>query len=229
MRTNPFIWLTLLLTALLTLGCGKLAAEEAKKPPAPKTDMELTEAGGESRTAVLAGGCFWCVEAVFENVKGVEDVISGYAGGDEEAAKYQMVARGQTDHAESVKITYDPSQMTYGKLLQIFMATHDPTQFNRQGPDVGRQYRSAIFYRDEDRRQIAEQYIVQLEAADVYDEPIVTRLEELAGFYPAEDYHQDYVQKNPDDGYVRRYVPPKLKKLRRFFPELAESGAKLKD
>jgi methionine-S-sulfoxide reductase len=225
----PSIGLSAAALALLVTGCGQATNTQAK-PPAPEADEPAQTQPAEAtktRTAVLAGGCFWCVEAVFEQLKGVERVVSGYAGGEANNAQYRAVARGRTNHAEAVEITYDTSKVTYGKLLQVFFASHDPTQLNRQGPDVGKQYRSTVFYANERQKQVAEDYIAQLEKANTYDQPIVTTLEPLDGFYKAELYHQDYVEKNPNDGYVQRYVPPKLDKLNKLFPdELKSEGPK---
>ncbi len=186
--------------------------------PDPAEDLP-TPADGAPRTAVLAGGCFWCVEAVFEQVEGVLDVVSGYAGGDARTARYELVSTGTTNHAEAVRITYDPRRITYGQLLKIFFAVaHDPTQLNRQGPDVGPQYRSAIFYATDEERRVAESYIRRLEQARVFDRPIVTRLEPLKGFYPAESYHQDYARRNPSNPYIVTNSAPKVRKLEETFP-----------
>jgi len=222
-------WLALPAIALLLAigGCGE-AAGTPVKPPVPDSETAAaTQPADRSgkRTAVVAGGCFWCVEAVFERVKGVESVVSGYAGGKASNARYDAVARGRTDHAESVKIAYDPAAIRYGELLRIFFATHDPTQLNRQGPDVGKQYRSAIFYADERQKQVATDYMAQLEKAGIYDEPIVTKLEPLDGFHAAEAYHQDFVRRNPNHGYVQQWVPPKLAKLKKLFPQRVKEEA----
>ena len=176
----------------------------------------------EERTAVLAGGCFWCTEGVFQNVEGVKDVVSGYAGGTEKTANYADVTSGRTDHAEAIKITYDPQKITYGQLLKIFFTVaHDPTTLNRQGNDVGRQYRSAIFYENEKQKEIAEKYIQQLEDERAFGKKkIVTTIEPLKGFYPAEDYHQDYIWNNPNVPYVRFQALPKVEKLKKTYPEI---------
>jgi len=189
--------------------------------PAPQRDLSQT---GSVATVVLAGGCFWCVEAVFEPVRGVTKVVSGYAGGDAASARYDQVSAGRTDHAEAVQVTYDPRQVSYGKLLQIFLSTHDPTQKDRQGPDRGRQYRSAIFYATEAERDIAAAYLRQLTEAGTFAQPIVTTLEPLTRFYPAEEYHQDYAARHPQDPYVRAWVPAKLAKLRTHFPDQLAAG-----
>lgn len=178
--------------------------------PAPERDLAETSTVAR---AVFAGGCFWCVEAAFEQVPGVTDVLSGYAGGDASTATYEQVSSGTTGHAEAVQVTYDPRQVSYGALLRVFFTAHDPTTKNRQGPDVGPQYRSAIFYRDEAQRAVAAAYIAQLEAAKIFGRPIVTTLEPLTAFYPAEDYHQDFARRHPHHPYIRTWLTPKLKKL----------------
>ncbi len=188
--------------------------------PSPRRDLPGPPGEGGRRSAVFAGGCFWCVEAVFEQIDGVEEVVSGYAGGSGEDADYEKVSSGKTGHAEAVRIVYDPARISYGRLLQVFFSTHDPTTPDRQGPDRGRQYRSAVFYASPEEREIARAYIEQLETARVFDRPIVTTLEPLTGFYPAEKYHQDYVCRNPEQPYVRTYALPKIDKVRSKFPDL---------
>ena len=191
--------------------------------PDPVRDIDPSTVSGE-QTAVLAGGCFWCVEAVFEPVQGVIDAVSGYAGGTPETADYQTVCSGTTDHAEAVRIRYDPNRITYGQILKLFFSiAHDPTQLNRQGNDHGRQYRSAIFYADDAQREVAEAYIRQLDEAHVFDAPIVTTLEPLKGFYEAEDYHQGYAERNPWQPYIAYTAAPKVKKLHQYY------GDRLKD
>jgi peptide-methionine (S)-S-oxide reductase len=206
----------LCLTSTL-LRCAPGGAGEARAPgplPAPRLDLEAT---GGTQKAVLAGGCFWCTEAVFEAIPEVRAVVSGYAGDTRERATYDQVSWGQTNHAEAIEIAYDPQRISYGRLLQVFFAVaHDPTQLNRQGPDSGRQYRSAIFYATEDERRVAEAYIRQLAEARVFDRPIVTTLERLDGFYPAEAYHQDFVAQHPRHPYVVRWALPKLEKARKM-------------
>lgn len=192
--------------------------------PEPKADIQTPPDAAQPKKAVLAAGCFWCVEAVFERIEGVSDAVSGYAGGDESDATYEAVSSGATRHAEAVQITYDPSKVSYGQLLRVFFATHDPTTKDRQGPDWGHQYRSAIFYVDEEEKRVAEAYIQQLTEAKVFDDPIVTTLEPLTGFYPAEKYHQDFVGRNPSHPYVQQWVPGKLEKLEKHVPELLEKG-----
>jgi peptide-methionine (S)-S-oxide reductase len=170
---------------------------------------------------VLAGGCFWGVQGVYEHVRGVQKVVAGYAGGDRSTARYEAVSSGSTGHAESVQITFDPSQVTYGQLLQIaFSVVSDPTLLNRQGPDVGTQYRSAVFYADDAQKHVAEAYIAQLDTSHVFSKPIVTRVEPLKGFYPAEVYHQDYLVHNPSASYIVFNDLPKIENFRRTFPEL---------
>jgi peptide-methionine (S)-S-oxide reductase len=172
---------------------------------------------------VLAGGCFWCVEAVFLPVAGVKGVRSGYAGGTAATANYPAVCSGTTDHAEVVEVTYDPTQVTLGRILQLFFGVaHDPTQLNRQGNDMGRQYRSAIFYNSPRQREVAEAYIAQLNAAKVFDSPIVTTLEPLEAFYEAEGYHQNYAARNPGQPYIAFTALPKVRKLEEKFPEVLD-------
>jgi peptide-methionine (S)-S-oxide reductase len=186
-------------------------------PPA----VDNPKAAGSMQTAVLAGGCFWGVQGVFEHVRGVQKVVAGYAGGDRSTAQYGMVGSGGTGHAESVKITFDPAAISYGQILQIaFSVVHDPTQLTRQGPDVGTQYRSAIFYVDETQKRIAEAYIGQLDSSHAFPRPIVTRVDPLKGFYPAEDYHQDYLYHNPTAPYIAMYDIPKVENFKHLFPEL---------
>jgi peptide-methionine (S)-S-oxide reductase len=188
--------------------------------PDPEKDISLTPAS-TIRTAVLAGGCFWCVEAVYRQIDGVVEVRSGYSGGTAETADYRTVCSGRTDHAEAIEIQFDASKVTFGRLLKVFFSVaHDPTQLDRQGNDRGRQYRSAIFYRDEEQRAIAEGYIRQLHAARVFPQPIVTTLEPLKAFYVAEDYHQDYAARNPDQPYVVYVAAPKVEKARKYFCSL---------
>jgi peptide-methionine (S)-S-oxide reductase len=170
------------------------------------------------QSAVLAGGCFWCTEAVYEHVAGVLKVVSGYSGGAAESANYKLVSMGQTDHAEAIEIQFDPARITYGQILKIFFAVaHDPTQLDRQGPDWGRQYRSAIFYGDEEQRKVAEGYIAQLDKGKAFGKKIVTEVVPLKKFYPAEEYHQDFVQRNPSHPYVMVNSRPKIEKLNKQF------------
>jgi len=198
------------------------AAAAAPRPPipAPSTDVPLaTQAGKE--TAVFAGGCFWGVQSVFERVKGVLSTTAGYAGGSGKTAAYRQVVTETTGHAESVEVIYDPSRITYGQLLRVFFSVaHDPTQLNRQGPDVGTSYRSAIFYTNEEQRRLASAYIAQLDQQGVFGKPIVTEVTPLKRFYRAEDYHQDYAYHNPDNPYIQVCDRPKIAALKEQFPEL---------
>jgi peptide-methionine (S)-S-oxide reductase len=211
-----------LLLAILSisfLGCSAKAAPNAPIPPA-KTDVPLAATSGK-QTAVFAGGCFWGTQAVFERVKGVLSTTVGYSGGSASTATYDQVTTETTGHAESVQVVYDPARITYGQLLRIFFSVaHDPTQLNRQGPDVGPSYRSAIFYSTPDQKRIAEAYIAQLDTAKVFSGPIVTQVVPLKGFYRAEDYHQDYALKNPNDPYIMVCDRPKIAALKQQFPDL---------
>src|SRR5216684_2359799 len=200
---------------------GSRAPETPKLPfPAPASDAPLASTNGQ-QTAVLAGGCFWGIQAVFEHLKGVSTVTSGYAGGYVKSPSYESVSMGVTGHAESVSITFDPAQITYGQLLMVyFSVAHDPTQWNRQGPDTGSQYRSLIFYTSADQKRIAQSYIAQLDAAKVYSRPIVTKAEPFQAFYPAENYHQDFLQHNPNNPYIVYNDLPKLQNLKKDFPGL---------
>ena len=194
-------------------------AQEASRR-LPEAALQATEPVGGLRTATLAGGCFWGVQGVFEHVRGVKQAVSGYAGGSRETATYETVSSGQTDHTEAVRISYDPAVIRYDELLQIFFSVAlDPTQVNRQGPDTGPQYRSAIFPSDAEQARVAEAYIAQLEAAKVYSQPIATRIERDAAFYPAEGYHQDFMVLHPRHLYIVANDAPKLRALQRFFPE----------
>jgi peptide-methionine (S)-S-oxide reductase len=185
-------------------------------PPA----VDNPKATGTLQTAVLAGGCFWGVQGVFEHVRGVRRVLAGYAGGDQATAQYETVSSGATGHAESVQISFDPAVVSFGQILQVFFSVaHDPTQLNRQGPDSGTQYRSEIFFTDESQRQVAEAYIAQLNASHAFAHPIVTRVEALSGFYAAEDYHQDFLINNPSHPYIVYNDLPKIEHLQRVFPE----------
>src|ERR1700719_258040 len=214
--------LALLLGAVLAVVLWHSPLFGAEKPviiAPPAIDNPKT--AGPAQTAVLAGGCFLGVQGVFEHVRGVQKVIAGYAGGDKSTAQYETVSSGTTGHAESVQITFDPAAISYGQILQIaFSVVHDPTQLNRQSPDVGTQYRSAIFYADENQKHIAEAYISQLDQAHVFALPIVTRVDPLKGFYAAEDYHQDYLIHNPTQPYIAIYDIPKIENFKRTFPEL---------
>lgn len=204
---------------LSLFGCSAKAAGNGPIPAA-KVDVSLATASGHE-TAVFAGGCFWGTQAVFERVKGVVATTVGYSGGSASTATYDQVTTETTGHAESIQVVYDPSRLTYGQLLRIFFSVaHDPTQLNRQGPDVGTSYRSAIFYSTPDQKRIAEAYIAQLDAAKVFSGPIVTQVVPLKGFYRAEDYHQDYALKNPNDPYIQVCDRPKISALKQQFPDL---------
>jgi peptide-methionine (S)-S-oxide reductase len=201
---------------VLLQACG--ASLQAAPLPAPTVDAARPAAPGLQK-AVFAGGCFWGVEAVFRHVKGVQAAVSGYAGGDAKTADYETVSTGTTGHAESVQVTFDPAQVSYGELLRIFFSVaHDPTQLNRQGPDHGTQYRSAIFYGNDEQKQVAQAYIQQLSAAKAFAQPIVTQVVQLPQFYPAEDYHQDYLAKHPMQPYIVFNDMPKLVALKDQFP-----------
>lgn len=196
------------------------AASSATPLPDPALDTPLAKAAG-TETAVLAGGCFWGVEGVFEHVKGVTRVVSGYSGGTADTANYRQVSSGRTGHAEAVRITYDPRQISYGQLLKVFFSVaHDPTQLNRQGPDTGPQYRSAVFYADAEQKRVADAYIAQLQKAQVFPRPVVTEVVPLKAFHEAEAYHQDYVARNPRQTYVVVNDLPKIADLKRQFPSL---------
>src|SRR3982750_1016309 len=195
------------------------AAESAVKIAPPAVDS--TTAANGTQTAVFAGGCFWGVQGVFQRVNGVIQAVSGYSGGAKETAHYEMIGTGLTGHAESVKITYDPKKVSYGTLLQIyFSVAHDPTQLNKQEPDHGPQYRSAVFYADAAQKETSEKYIAQLDAAKAYPKKIVTQVVPLVAFYPAEAYHQDYLTLHPDSGYIARFDLPKIANLKATFPQL---------
>jgi peptide-methionine (S)-S-oxide reductase len=205
----------------LLLGLATVVLSVAATPfPEPAVDVPAAQG---KQTAVLAGGCFWGVEAVFDHLKGVKDVVSGFAGGDASTAHYEIVSTGRTGHAESVKITYDPSQITYGQLLKIyFSVVHDPTQLNRQGPDTGTQYRSAIFYMNDDQKRVAEAYIKQLDDAKIFSRSIVTQVVPYKGFYAAEDYHQHFLANNPSNSYIVYNDLPKLAALKKQYPALCK-------
>jgi peptide-methionine (S)-S-oxide reductase len=210
----------LLILGALLAGVTGLRAGSGVPVPSPTADQAKAAAPGK-QTAVFAGGCFWGVQAVFQHVKGVKNATSGYSGGNANTADYETVSMGQSGHAESVKVTYDPSQVTYGELLRVFFSVaHDPTELNRQGPDTGTQYRSVIFYASDEQKRIAEAYIAQLDQAKVFRDKIVTQVVPLKGFYAAEAYHQDYATNHPMDPYIFRNDAPKVSNLRKEFPEL---------
>ena len=207
------------LVALCLLSAAAAIAAEGPIPPFAGATPSAASKG--KQTAVLAGGCFWGVDAVFKHVKGVENVVAGYAGGSAATAHYEEVGAGGTGHAESVKITFDPAKIAYSDLLRVFFSVaHDPTQLNRQGPDTGTQYRSVIFYANEDQKQVALAYIAQLNQAKVFSRPIATQVVPLKGFYPAEGFHQNFLALHPDNPYIVQNDLPKLDKLRKQFPAL---------
>ena len=208
-----------LFIGVVAAGLGRAAPDEkARVVPPPVMDEQRSRS--TPAVMVIAGGCFWGVQGVFQHVKGVTGAISGYAGGPQGGAKYELVSGGATGHAESVQVTYDPRQITFGRLLQVyFSVAHDPTERNRQGPDIGPQYRSAIFPLDEEQARIAEAYIAQLNAARAFSAPIVTTIEPGRTFYPAEDYHQDYLTRHPRVPYIVINDLPKIEALKRLFPE----------
>jgi peptide-methionine (S)-S-oxide reductase len=203
-----------------SLSSGVALAAEPAVVISPPTADATAPAGGGPQTIVLAGGCFWGVQGVYEHVKGVTRAVSGYSGGTKETARYELVGTERTGHAESVSVTYDPGQVSLGKILQIyFSVAHNPTELNFQGPDSGPSYRSAIFYANDDQKRVAEAYIAQLDASHVFKSPIVTKLEPLAGFYPAEDYHQDFLVLHPSYPYIVFNDLPKVENLRKLFAD----------
>jgi peptide-methionine (S)-S-oxide reductase len=207
---------------LLVAGVGWLAATVRAEPAVvvPPPALDSPKAHGRMQTAVLAGGCFWGMQGVFAHVRGVHEVLAGYSGGARNTAEYQEVGTGRTGHAESVEVIFDPAELTYGEVLRIyFSVAHNPTELNRQGPDVGTQYRSVIFYADDTQRHIAESYIAQLDKDKVFGQPIVTKVDALQGFYAAEGYHQDFYLKNPQNPYIVINDLPKIKNLKALFPD----------
>ena len=210
---------SVILLAMTTFACNTFTVS-ATAVPDPVNDSALAK-GKAQETAVFAGGCFWGVEAVFEHVKGVISVDSGYSGGAASTAQYEMVCSGRTGHAEAVRIIFDPSQVSYGQLLKVFFSVaHDPTELNRQGPDIGTQYRSAIFYANDEQKRVALAYIDQLNKSKVFSHPIVTQVVPFAAFYEAEAYHQDYLAHHPDQPYIVINDLPKVESLRKHLPEL---------
>jgi peptide-methionine (S)-S-oxide reductase len=219
MQKYVFLGSVMLVVGVALAACSSIAAS-ARPIPDPAVDAPLASSKGE-QIAVLAGGCFWGVEAVFEHVKGVSDVRSGYSGGSSETAQYEKVGTGETGHAESVKITYDPAQISYGQLLKVFFSVaHDPTELNRQGPDTGTQYRSAIFYANDEQKRIAHAYIDQLNQAKVFERPIITEVAALKSFNEAEAYHQNYLVNHPDEPYIVINDMPKVENLKKQLPSL---------
>lgn len=219
MQSSTHLALVLLGSLLGVTACNAKANPAGAAVPAPAVDAPRASASGQ-QTAVVSGGCFWGVQAVFQHVKGVITATSGYAGGSAKNAQYELVSTGETGHAESVQIVYDPSQITYGELLRVFFSVaHDPTQLNRQGPDEGTQYRSAIFYANDEQKRVAQAYIAQLDQAKVFSRPIVTQVVSLRGFYPAEAYHQNYAALHPNQPYIVFNDAPKVEHLRQLFPD----------
>jgi len=203
-----------------TLACSAATASPAVAIPDPVVDAPLAATKGK-QTVVLAGGCFWGVEAVFEHVKGVSSVTSGYSGGTAKTANYDLVSAGKSDHAEAVRITYDPSVISFGQILKVFFAVaHNPTELNRQGPDTGTQYRSAIFYANDEQQRIARAYVEQLDKAQAFARPIVTQIVALNSYFEAEAYHQNYAVQHPDQPYIVHHDLPKVENLRKLFPAL---------
>lgn len=219
MRTS---WLKAIASLTITAALAGCTVQAASHPPIPAIHSDVALAKSSNRqTAVFAGGCFWGTQAVFERVKGVLDTTTGYSGGSGSTATYEQVTTETTGHAESVQVIYDPSKITYGQLLRIFFSVaHDPTQLNRQGPDQGTSYRSAIFYANEEQHRLATDYIQQLNQAKVFPRPIVTQIVPLKGFYKAEEYHQDYALNNPANPYILICDRPKIEALQQQFPEL---------
>ncbi len=228
MRTALFRTTSLLgatLGAFVLVGRPMLSSTRSVRAPNPVVDAARAASPGQD-TAVLAGGCFWGMQLLFEHVKGVTGVTAGYAGGEKNTATYEQVETGTTGHAESVRVVFDPSQVTYGQLLQVyFSVAHDPTELNRQGPDTGPQYRSSIFYTSPQQKQAAESYIAQLEKAKTFEDSIVTQVVPLKGFYAAEDYHQDYAVHHPDQAYIVINDAPKVRNLRAQLPTLYSDKA----
>jgi len=214
-RKHRIIVLSLVLAAA---ACGlQMGAPRPETKEAAGKAMGEEKDGGRLKSATFAAGCFWCVEAVFERLAGVEDVVSGYCGGHVDNPTYEQVCTGTTGHAEACRITYDPGKISYEELLEVFWKTHDPTTKDRQGNDVGPQYRSVIFYHDEEQRKLAQAYKARLEAERIWDRPIVTEIVPAGRFWPAEDYHQDYYARNPDRGYCSLVITPKIEKFRKIF------------
>lgn len=222
-------FLVLLFAAIFLTACGETdtaleTAVVAKNPPPINAPAPIVNKDGQ-QTAVFAGGCFWGVEAVFEHVKGVSDVVSGYSGGAAENADYAAVSSGNTEHAEAVKITFDPKQVSYEQLLKVFFSVaHDPTELNRQGPDTGTQYRSAVFFTDGEQKKMTEKYVEELNTSGTYSSPIVTQIVPLEAFYTAEDYHQNYMVRHPDQPYIVTHDKPKVENLSKRFPDLYVSN-----
>lgn len=204
-----------------------VATISCTKPDSMQTNISLATATEfqNLELATFAGGCFWCTEAVFERVRGVHEVISGYTGGDQKNPTYKQVSYGKTDHAEAVQISFDPDEISYQEMVEIFFATHDPTTLDRQGPDIGKQYRSAVYYHDSDQKHIVLLYIKSLTDNGKYPNPIVTQVEAVKTFYPAEDYHQDYYKNNPDNPYIQAVAKPKVVKFKKQFKDKLKTSS----
>ncbi len=216
---------TLAIALVSLLGACSLAGARSKPVALPDAKLDAPLAAGKDQVAVFAGGCFWGIEAVFEHVKGVKTAVSGYSGGSSTTANYGLVGTGQTGHAEAVRVVYDPAVVSYGQLLKVYFAiAHDPTQLNRQAPDVGPQYRSEIFAASPEQRKIADAYIAQLSGAKAFGAPIVTKVGSLKAFYPAEAYHQDYLNLHPNEPYIVYNDAPKLVHLKQLFPQMYRGG-----
>ncbi|MGB3585899.1 MAG: peptide-methionine (S)-S-oxide reductase MsrA [Tunicatimonas sp.] len=215
----------ILFFSLIAVYCTAPSTGSQSDEPLTVSPASLTESEkAQLDTATFAGGCFWCTEAVFERVKGVKSVVSGYTGGTQKNPTYKQVSNGRTDHAEAIQIYYDPEVITYAQLLEVFFGTMDPTQLNRQGPDVGEQYRSAVFYHDQEQQQQAEKYMKKLDDSGKYDKPIVTQLVSHEKFWIAEDYHQDYYELNPGNPYIQNIAKPKVNKLKKNYTALLKDG-----
>lgn len=220
-------YLSVLFTAILMVACvsNQKAQSELQSSSYTVEPTSFSEQEKEDLSvATFAGGCFWCTEAVFEQVKGVKSVVSGYAGGEKPNPTYQEVAAGQTDYAESIQIYYDPEVVSYEELLEVFFGSHDPTQLNRQGPDIGKQYRSEVFYHDEQQQEAARTYMEKLSESGKYAEQIVTKLSALNKFYEAEDYHQNYYEHNPDNPYIINVARPKIEKFKKNYSNMLKEG-----
>jgi peptide-methionine (S)-S-oxide reductase len=216
---------TVVAVVMMALGsfCSRAHADRAVALPAARVDTPAATSP-DKQTVVLSGGCFWGIQAVFQHVKGVTEATSGYAGGAAGTARYDAVSNGDTGHAESVRVTFDPSQVTFGQLLRVFFSVaHDPTELNRQGPDEGTQYRSAIFFATPDQKRIAQAYVAQLDSAKVFHDRIVTQIVPLTAFYPAEAYHQDYARRHPESPYIVFNDAPKVANLKKVFPTLYQA------
>lgn len=214
------------LISATTLACQtQVKKEDTKGPEIAEIKKPSLQELQQYETAYFASGCFWCVEAIFESVKGVKEAVSGYSGGPEENPTYEQVAYGRTGHAESVEVYYDPEEISFFQLVQVFFGSHDPTTLNRQGPDRGPQYRSIAFYKNEKEREIIESYIKALEENQVYDQPIVTQVVPFEVFYKAEEYHQDYERKNPKNSYIQNVSIPRLNRFKMNFSEFLKESA----